>query len=362
MRSRRVRLVTMSYSRPGPQHEDPFLSGPRKRSVVNEVREQLAHERKRPPPADEPVGVHRARDDEASAGQSPPDITRVFLHEQKRVAARRAGDDRLADRALSVVVDELLGLLDITAAHLREAARGGTRQRVRQAVPQVVARAGIAGLPLGEVADLLGLPHDEVDVTLDLLKRQGGLSPAQRQQALSAIDELRARLSEAADTKDHSLVDRLIGFIVRIAALVALAVAAAPLGAMAVGDPVVNEMVKAGVIALVALALQSVADIVLAKREERRPERLAHDALLRELPVAESLNHEPAYRGEHAVVRMALLVRCCAARVAMISLDWDDSLLYWQLLDEITIAVNHPHPNTFSRLHRRLRALAPPDR
>jgi hypothetical protein len=355
----------MSYSTPGPQRDEPLLPGLRKRPITNEVREQLARVRKRPPPADEPGEAHRARDDESSAGQSPPSFTRVFMHERRRVDARRVGDDRMADRALGMVVDELVGLLDRTAVDLRKTAKGGTRERVRQAVPRVVARAGVAGLPLGEVADLLGLPRDEVDVTLDLLKGQGGLTPPQRQQALSAVDALRTRLREAAEVKDHSLVDQLIRLIVRIAALVTLAVAAAPLGALAVADSVVDEVVKAGVIALVAVSLQSVAEVVQARREEHKPTRLAreaHEALLSELPVAESLNHDPAYRGEHAVVRLSLLVRCCAARVAMISLDWDDSPLYWQLLDDIEIAVNHPHPNTFAGLHRKLGALAPPER
>lgn len=105
----------------------------------------------------------------------------------------------MADRALGMVVDELVDLLDRTAVDLRKTAKGGARERVRQAVPRIVARAGVAGLPLGEVADLLGLSRDEVDVTLDLLQRQGELTPVQRQQALHAVDALRTRLLEVVE-------------------------------------------------------------------------------------------------------------------------------------------------------------------
>lgn len=69
------------------------------------------------------------------------------------------------------------------------------------------------------------------------LARHGGLSPAERHDALKGIDRLRAQLREAELTKDHSLLDRLLRRIVKIAVLLGVVIGAAPLAALVAMAP-----------------------------------------------------------------------------------------------------------------------------
>jgi hypothetical protein len=132
---------------------------------------------------------------------------------------------------------------------------------------------------------------------------------------------------------------------------------------MAVGDSVIKEVVKAALIALIALTLQGGIDRVRDRHSSRNPyavARTAHAALLAELETAKELREEPAYYGEHLVTRIRLVIRCCAARIASISVAWKDAQQYWALLDEVEAAIDKLSPPMLAVVRRKLQILAPP--
>jgi hypothetical protein len=331
---------------------------------VSRAREEIQRiSARRPKRGDDIVAVRPPRPEEQSAAAGPPDLDRLFAHEQTRSNARRANNAKLANRALIEVIGDLDHMLDIVAGQLRLAGRGRSRQQVKDAVSQLVATSRLAVLPLREMSDLLDIPHGEVDTVLAVLAKNGGISPPERQAALEQVERLRALLRQAASTKDHSLLDRLLDFIVEIVILVTIAIAATPLGTIAVGDSVIKEVIKAGLIALVAVALQNAIDSIRERRRARNPyvtARAAHAALVNELLIAEGLNKEPAYEGEHTVIKIRLMIRCCAARIASISLAWKDTQQYWSLLDEIEADADKQPPSTLASVRRKLQILTPP--
>lgn len=159
--------------------------------------------------------------------------------------------------------------------------------------------------------------------------------------------------------------DRLLTFITKLVLLVAIAVAAAPLGAIAVGDPVIKEFIKAAVVALTAVALQYGVDQVRDRRRGNDPYAIAgaaHHELLNELAGSAALDETPSYEGEHSVIRIRLMVRCCAARVAAISLAWDAKPQYWELVDEVEAANLDRSPARLAAVRRKLDILSPPQR
>ncbi|MGH3769618.1 MAG: hypothetical protein ACRDTX_31480 [Pseudonocardiaceae bacterium] len=357
----------MSYSVPGPGREDGFFRRKRKEdeiSVVAQARQLAEQLSAQPPRKDtEIVNPRPARHEEPSAAIGPPVLDRLLKHEQTRSAARAAGDTQLADRALAQVVGELDELLDSAASYLRQTGRGRSRQRVQEALPQLVAMSGVAALPLGEVAEFLNLPRVQVEHVLSTLARSGGISPAERHQALQQVEWLRGQLQQVGATKNHSLLDRLLEFIAKFAVLGVIALASAASGAFAVGDSVLKEVIKTAVVALVAAALQLAVNHALDQRTKRDPCAVActaHAALLADLPQAHALWGKPVYEGEHVVIRIRLAIRCCAARIASIPLDWPDKRRYWDLLDAITNALNEDSPAELDSLLRKITALSPP--
>lgn len=297
----------------------------------------------------------------SSAG--PPALRRLVGNEQRRTAARKANRPQMADAALRDVIGDLDVLLATAETHVRAAGDRRSRRRLKKVVPELVTLSELQALPFDEVADFLGIPANEANGLFARLVQQGGISRAERGRVLRQLRELREQLHQVEITRDHSLLDRLLGFIIRIALLVGIAVASAPLGALAVGDPVVSEAIKTGVIALVALALQQTVDAVRGWQLEQDPHlvaREAHAALLTEIRAAEALKEPPAYPGEHAVLRFRLEVRCARARVASLPLEWDEKTQYWLELDHLIIALDRGSLSAFDPLHRRLQALPPP--
>ncbi|WP_236794522.1 hypothetical protein [Amycolatopsis sp. GM8] len=350
----------MSYTAPGP--EDPFFRMRRKKedNLVAQAR-QAADElaAKQDVPDTATVSSYPARSEEHVAAAGPPVLDRLREHEDARTAARTAGDTELADRALRQVVGDLDELLDTAADHLRQSGKGLSRQRVRTAAPQLLAMSGVAALPLGEVAGFLDLPREQVEDVLAALRRHGGITPADRHQALQQVEWLRGQLRQVELTRDQSLLDRLLAFVSKFTVLVVVAVASAAAGAVAAGESVLKEIIKAGVVMLVAAALQGAADRV----REGRPgtdAREAHAALLADLPQAHALWERPSYQGEHTVLRIRLGIRCCAARIATISLEWQDKQAYWALLDATVEALRADSPAELAPLPSRLSALRPP--
>ncbi|MCG8926984.1 hypothetical protein [Lentzea sp. CC55] len=353
----------MSYSTPF-RREDDFYRKKRKEdaSVVAQAR-QAAEQLPTPPPKDDTVVSRPQRQEEQTAAAAPPVLELLLHHEEERAAARSSGDLRLATSALVGVVRDLDVLLDGVERYLRQTGRGRARQRVRDAMPHLVAISAVAALPLAEVGEFLDLPPDRVEAVLTSLARHGGISPAQRQKALEQIRWLRGQLQQVMVTEDHSLLDRLLAFVSKFVLLGIIALASAASGAFAVGESVVKEVIKTGVIALVAAALQMGADRVLTehtKQSRHSAAREAHAALLAELSTASALWEAPAYDGEHVVIRMRLAVRMCAVRVASIPLKWQDKWRYWDLLDELAAALNKDTPDGFRVQLRKITTLSPP--
>lgn len=352
----------MSYSAPGPRR-DTHSSGKPAPSVVEQARleaERLAA-RQAPPPA--VVSSRPPRPEEQSSAAGPPLLDHLIDQEQVRVVARAAGDTVLADRALGAVVRDLDVLLDAAAQQLRaqDEEQSDRAAQIRESLPQLL--GGLTAVPLVEVADLLDLPRASVDTVWESLASHGGVTPAERAAVLVGISDLRGQLQQAEMTRDHSLLDRLFGFVVKIAVLVGVAVAAAPLGALAVGESVVKEVVKAAVIGLVAVALQQASETVRDWRAARNPyavAQAAHLALIDELATARGLRQRQAYEGEHTVLRVRLEVRSCVARVSAIPLEWEDKQRYWAILDGITAVLDHSTPDELGPLRRQLIALNPP--
>ncbi|TDU88212.1 hypothetical protein EV138_1754 [Kribbella voronezhensis] len=346
----------MSFSRPGPKRDDALSAVVGGKGL--ESRPGLVV------PDDSGTPLMGADAQTSSAG--PPGRERLLQHEQSRLAALSAGDKKLADHALRAVIGDLDALLASAAAELRASGGGRrTKKQVKKAVPRLVAIDELGYLPLTDVADLLELSRADVDDVLASLAARGELSSADRDQALAQLANLRTKLQEIEVSRDHSLLTDLIAFIVKIALLVSIAVASTPLGALAVGDSVLAEAVKTGIIALVALALQQVVDGARERRAADDPyavARRAREELLEELTLARNLTKTPAYEGEHVILRFRLQVRCASARVSSLPLEWPDKEQYWLILDQIALALDHDSPKSLILIRRKLEATPVPER
>jgi hypothetical protein len=346
----------LSFSRPGPKRDDALSA------VVGGKGLESRPAPVRPDDSGTPLLGEQAQP--SSAG--PPGRELLLQHEQARLAALSAGDKKLADHALRAVIGDLDALLTSAAAELRASAGGRrTRKQVKKAVPQLVAIDELGYLPLTDVADLLELSRDDVDGVLASLAARGELSSAERDRALAQLENLRTKLQEIEVSRDHALLGDLIAFIVKIALLVSVAVVSTPLGALAVGDSVLAEAVKTGIIALVALALQQIVDGARERHAAHDPyavAKRAHEDLLDELTLARNLTKSPAYQGEHVVLRFRLQVRCASARVASLPLDWPDKDQYWLILDQIALALDHDSPKSLILIRRSLEATPVPER
>jgi hypothetical protein len=353
----------MSYYSAPFRREDDSSRKKRKEQTSLVAQARQAAEQIPAPPEDKVVVSRPQRQEQRTSATVPPVLEVLLYHEDQRAAARAAKDTQLANRALVDVAGDLNVLLDSAESYLRQTAQGSSRKRIRNAMPHLVAMRTISALPLVEVAEFLDLPADRVGAALASLARYGGIHPAERQQALEQIQWLRGQLQQAVVTKDHSLLDRLLAFVSKFVLLGIVALASAAAGAIAVGESVLKEVIKTAVIALVAAALQMGTDHMLAQRTKQSQSsaaRKAHDALLLELSTASALWEEPAYEGEHAIIRIKLAVRMCVVRVASIPLEWRDKWHYWDLLDQITAALGEDTPHSLWAQQRRITALSPP--
>lgn len=312
---------------------------------------------------DDTVITHPQRKEEKLAAAAPPVLELLLYHEEERAAARASGNAQLASNALVGVVRDLNVLLDSAESYLRQTGRRRSRQLVREAMPNLVAISAIAALPLTEIGEFLDLPPDRVKSVLASLNRHGGITAAQRHQALQQIRWLRGQLEQVHAAQDHSLLDRLLAFVSKFVLLGTVVLASAASGAFAVGESVIKEVIKTAVVALVAATLQMGTDRLLAERtgqSKRDTAQRAHDELLSELSAADALWKQPAYDGEHAVIRTRLAVRMCAVRVASIPLEWPEKWQYWDLLDDLTSSLGEQKPDGFQVQLRRIAALRPP--
>ncbi|WP_158852934.1 hypothetical protein [Saccharothrix deserti] len=168
----------MSYSTPF-RHEDGFYRKKRKEDTSLVAQARQAAEQLPTPPKDDTVVSRPQRQEEQTAAAAPPVLELLLYHEEER-AARASGDLRLASSALVGVVRDLDVLPDSAEDYLRQTGRGRSRQRVREAMPHLVAISAIAALPLAEVGEFLDLPPDRVDAVLASLARHGGFGRVRR--------------------------------------------------------------------------------------------------------------------------------------------------------------------------------------
>jgi hypothetical protein len=293
--------------------------------------------------------------DDVPAGPPPSPLRRLLEHEEARSAALRRADRRAAKRAFADVVADLDDMLDVVKAQLR-LLTGGDQASVRDGVSAPGAADALAVLPLRDVADLLGLPHNIAGRVLDRLRDSGGLGGEDRRPVLRALDEFRLELRIVADDKDHSQLAQVVRVAVMLSGQVAVAATSwadedDPVN-NAIDDAVDDAVVRAALAVLAALTLERAADLVREPHETGDPStqaRAAHEALLRDLP---DIDARP-----RTVTQAAVLIRVWAARTTLIPLEWTDKHAYWDLLDRITTATEHAE--TLTSLRGELATLRP---
>ncbi|TCC42387.1 hypothetical protein [Kribbella speibonae] len=141
-----------------------------------------------------------------------PDSLRAAIEaEHARVAALDSNRRRTADKAVPELVHCLDALLDEIAA------------RLQSDKPRLFGKSTPAADPSPEVAELLGIPSDELEAP-----GRGEHRTAQR-----TIKQLRAQLKDLETTPDHSRLTRLATFTIRLAVVLDAAPEAATLAPLA---------------------------------------------------------------------------------------------------------------------------------
>ncbi|TCC17469.1 hypothetical protein [Kribbella speibonae] len=149
------------------------------------------------------------RQEELTGFDDWPESLRAAIEaEHARVAALDSNRRRTADKAVPELVRCLDALLDEIAA------------RLQSDKPRLFGRSTPAAEPSAEVAELLGIPADELD-------QPSGRG--EHRTALRTIKLLRGQLKDLETTPDHSRLTRLATFTIRLA----LVVEAAPESATA---------------------------------------------------------------------------------------------------------------------------------
>ncbi|MGH3848855.1 MAG: hypothetical protein ACRDRT_04000, partial [Pseudonocardiaceae bacterium] len=260
----------------------------------------------------------KLRDTQSTDTGEPP-FDHLMWANEERLAALRAENEQLARSALREVVGDLDMLLDSATAHVWRSRNTRDRKQIKKIAKRNLAASTVAELPLGEIADLLDVPREQVEMALRSLRVQGALDAGTRDAALRQIRFLRAQLQLVEATEDHSLLDKLVAFIVKFAMALAIAVAATVTGTLAVGDRLVENLVmNAAVVALVTMALQSATAAIRERRNERNPYAATRGALAElnaELAnFASTIGTRSAYALERPVGRIRLLVKTYKAQ------------------------------------------------
>jgi len=289
----------------------------------------------------------------------PPALQQVVEADFRRTSALAGYRWKTADAALTEVVRGLDDLLDLVDDHIRN----GEPHRSRRQARKASAAALPTEFPFDEVADLLGIPADEIDEAIDRDGRPIRRSRADRRTAQRAIKQLRIRLQQLEITMDHDRLNRPISVIVRLVLVLGTAVGSQSAATLVSGDEHLNTVIQTAVGALAAFALERTTTTLPDAWHEHRPAAIAsqtHKALLETLVDADALTG-PA-DDEHTVLAFRLLVRSARAWVACFQLDssFASKLQYWQPLDDLPDALRNPSTDTLQTLHHRLEALTPP--
>lgn len=340
----------MSYSAPGPRRDVSW--------VVRRVQPPVERSASAPRSPLEPQQAQ-------SAGTGSPTIDHLLRANEKRRAALRAEDEQLARAALFDVAADLGILLDSATMRVWQSGGKHARKKVKKIVKRDLAASVAAALPLAEIADLLELPGERVEVALRSLRAEGAMDSAAQDAALEQIRFLRAQLQLVVETQNHSLLDRLVAFIVNFAQALAIAAAAAAAGTLVVGgSPVPTEVIKALIIALVTMSLHGATKAVREKRSARNPYTVARETLAdlsAELAsFASTPGKRPAYALEQPILRIRLLVKTCKAQQALIEIQWEGKAICWDVLGELAGCLGQPsdgHAGELGQVLRKLRAV-----
>lgn len=128
----------------------------------------------------------------------PESLRAAIEAEHARVSALDSNRRRTADKAVPELVNRLDTLLDEIA------------DRLQADKPRLFGKS-TAAEPSAEVAELLGIPSDELD-------QPSGR--AEHRTALRTIKQLRGQLKDLETTPDHSRLTRLATFTIRLALVV----------------------------------------------------------------------------------------------------------------------------------------------
>lgn len=303
----------------------------------------------------------------------PPALQKVVQDDFRRTSALAGYRWKTADAALVDVVRGLDDLLDLAAARIRDGEPRRSRRPTRKASGATAAAKLLAELPFDEVADLLGIPADEIDQAIDLAGNPVRRSRADRRTAERAIKQLRIQLQQVEITRDHSRLSRLISVIVRLVLVLGTAVGPQSAAALVAGDEHLDAVIQTAVGALVAFALERTTAALQDAWQQRKPTTIAaqcHKDLLEALSDAEALAAPADDRQggdgagkstEQTILAFRVLVRSARAWVACFQLDWTfaEKLEYWQALDELPNAIRTRSAGDLQSLHHRLEALTP---
>lgn len=289
-------------------------------------------------------------------------LARLLAAEQGRREAAELADRRLAVHRLTEVTSVLDEILVAARAELLAACSTPVR-------PEVAGRAAglatLARLPLEQLAEMLGLPAEaSVSIVLDRLAAGESVSALERDVALAEIDTLRQRLREVRP-EEPALLQRIIRRVVAVAVALAAAAAGAALAAAVVGEDLVVEIVKAGVMVLVGMTLAVGERRLLEYRRRIDPVRLAEhrrERLVTALDDVAAADTAPAFRHERAVALLSMVIGTYACRDAEAGLVRPDTAELHHLLDTIDavsadVVAGRVHADELRRLRRRLDAL-----
>jgi hypothetical protein len=274
----------------------------------------------------------------------PEELQQVVQNELRRTSAFAGYRWKMADDALVAVVRRLDDLLDLVAEQIEDL----EPQKSRKSTPET------SELPFDEVADLLGIPSDEVSEAI-VDGRPVRRYRADRKTALRAIKQLRVQLEQIETTMDHSRLSRMTSSIVRPALILGTAVGRQSATALADDDTLVPA-IQPPVAALVAFALERSTAPLPDTWHDRKPATNAadsHQALL------DALDARPEDR---AAAAFQLLVRSTRAWTACFLQDRPatDKVNYWQALDELPEAIRTNSAEAYQSLHKTLETLTPP--
>lgn len=288
-------------------------------------------------------------------------IRQLLIDNSSRSAALSTGNQNFARIRLGDVVGDLNKLLDSVVDALAKADARGNR-RTKSDLPNLLALSAARTLPLEDIAELLDVPHEQVDIVLHDLRRFGGLTPDAVDGALSQIQNLRAELQNIVAEENHALLDKLVSLIGQVALAISVAVASGTLAASVVDGSAIDETIKGIIAGLVAIVLNTSASALVNRQRQRNPyvvARSAHDRLLRELRYFRDISADTkeAYSLETTVMQTRMLVVSYLTRSALLEIEWPGKHGYWLLLDQIDDSIGLTpvtRSQDLARLQRRL--------